>query len=146
MHNHCLCSIMVWFTSLLGLAWITTSCLVYFWAFYKSHVDVRIWYEHCLRLTLVNPILFIVVLLNIKGWTCKLNIILWSCYPCSNNPLDWKTPSLLQTTIVQGTTLALSMVGCIRNYQSLVTTTCQHGVFEIYVWLALDVLWVFKKS
>lgn len=111
-----------------------------FLTFYKLYVDVRIWFKHCSRFALVNPKSFIVVLFNINGWTHKFNIIIWSLYHCSNNPFNWKTPSLLRTTIIQGTTLALSMVGCIRSLKSLTLATCQHGV-EIYVWLALEVLW-----
>jgi hypothetical protein len=86
---------MVWFTSLLGLPWITTSCLVYFWAFYKLHVNVRIWFKHCSRLTLVNPKPFIVVLLDIKGWTPKFNIIIWNSYHYSNNPHQTENPLLV---------------------------------------------------
>jgi hypothetical protein len=48
---------------------------------------------------------------------------------------------LLHTTIIRGTTFALSMVGCIRSLKNSTLATCQHGVFEIYVWLALEVLW-----
>jgi hypothetical protein len=83
-------------------------------------IDVKSWYGHGSKSTLINPRLSIVILPNIKGWTLVFRKIFYGWHCCVNAPFNWRTPSSLQIISMLGKTLILSIVGHARSLWSLV--------------------------
>jgi hypothetical protein len=67
---------MVYFIGLSKLTLITTSCLVNRQILCELFVDVKLWYGHGSKSTIVNLRPSTIVLPNIKGWALKSKKIL----------------------------------------------------------------------